>query len=790
MGCIRLLAFFSLSAGLYAQSNPGTLQVHVKDSSGGAIVSASVTLRNKASGQELTASKGSSGTYSFAEVRQGDYVLTAAANGFSPVRRDVRAGTDDLAIELQLHPATIASEVFVSAGQIVGTPFELQRTPGSVGLVSAAQLTQSRVFTTDEALRKVAGVNTRGEEGFGLRPNIGIRGLSPTRSTRVLLLEDGLPLSYAPYGDNASYYHPPIDRFQEIEVLKGAGQILYGPMTVGGVVNYITPSIPSRNSGSAAITGGTRDYLNGHLQYGFNWKRIGFLFDTSRKQGEGARDNNRHGLSDVNLKTLTTLTAKQSLGARFNYYKEDSQVTYSGLRQSEWDMFGPRYNPFLNDHFNGDRLGLSVNHTWALHDDFVVSTNAYGYQFERNWWRQSSNSGQRPNDSADLNCGGMANLFTTCGNEGRLRNYRTWGIEPKARAGHRWLGVRSESDFGFRYHDELQERTQQNGALPTSRTGLMVENNQRIARAASGFLQNRLILGRWSITPGVRIENVRFQRTNRLLAVQGATALTQAIPGIGVAYGTSRFTFFTGLHRGFAPPRVEDVVSNTTGASIELAAELSWNYEAGMRAYVNRDLSFEATFFRMDFQNQIVPASVAGGVGAVLTNGGQTMHEGVEFAGRYARRNLFGTRHGVWLQGAYTYLPVARFDGLRYSAIGGFNGVLITGNRLPYAPRNLLNASVGYTHASGVNALLEANYTDAQFGDDLNARIGTADGQRGLIGGNTVWNGTFNYPVERWHTTLFVTAKNVFDRVYIADRTRGLLPGSPRLLQVGFRFTF
>ena len=109
------------------------------------------------------------------------------------------------------------------------------------------QASLARAFNVDEALRKVPGITARSEEGFSQRPNIGVRGLNPTRSSKVLLLEDGLPLSYAPYGDNASYYHPPLDRFSEIEVVKGAGQIPYGPMTVGGVINYRTPPIPSRS---------------------------------------------------------------------------------------------------------------------------------------------------------------------------------------------------------------------------------------------------------------------------------------------------------------------------------------------------------------------------------------------------------------------------------------------------------------------------------------------------------------------------------------------------------------
>jgi N4-gp56 family major capsid protein len=84
---------------------------------------------------------------------------------------------------------------------VVGTPDRLARIPGSVDRVDAAQLKASRVFSTNEALRKVAGLVVRDEEGFGLRPNIGVRGLNPTRSSKVLLLEDGIPFTIAPYGD-------------------------------------------------------------------------------------------------------------------------------------------------------------------------------------------------------------------------------------------------------------------------------------------------------------------------------------------------------------------------------------------------------------------------------------------------------------------------------------------------------------------------------------------------------------------------------------------------------------
>ncbi|MGH7462665.1 MAG: TonB-dependent receptor family protein, partial [Longimicrobiales bacterium] len=403
----------------------------------------------------------------------------------------------------------------------------------------------------------------------------------------------------------------------------------------------------------------------------------------------------------------------------------------------------------------------------------TLVTNLYGSHFDRDWWRQSSNSNQRPNDSADPACAGMANLNTACGNEGRIRSYYVWGIEPHVRTSHRLFGVRSETDFGFRAHYEQQKRAQKNGPLPTSRDGVTVESNERRTDAYSFFVQNRFLLNKWSITPGVRVERIAYERTNRLanggLGVTGNDSLVQVVPGLGVSYSPrEKLTFFAGIHRGFSPPRAEDVVSNTGGV-VELDPELSWNVEAGARTEALRGLRLDATFFRMDYENQIVPASLAGGVGAVLTNGGQTLHEGFELFARADTGVLRSSPHNVYFRVNYTYLPTARFDGVRFSSVSGFGATSVTGNRLPYAPESLLTAGVGYSHRSGWDALLESVYVGSQFTDDLNTIATTADGQRGRISSFNVWNATLNYQIEAHHATLFVTVKNLFDRVYVVD---------------------
>jgi Fe(3+) dicitrate transport protein len=774
-----------------AQSRNGSIIGQVVDDSGAMVAEAAVTVRRMATGVEDRVATDPEGAFAVSGLPPGDYEVSAVRPGFSVAvqRVSVEAGQTQR-VPLRLLVGGLTEDVVVVAGEIAGSHERLRRLPGSVDVVERETLERNRVMTTNEALRKVPGINARDEEGFGLRPNIGIRGINPTRANKVLLLEDGIPLTYAVYGDNASYYHPPVDRFERIEVMKGGAQIAYGPQTIAGAINYVTPKPPSTPSGSVSVLGGNRDYFNGHGTYGTTVGRTGLLFDYMRKQGDGSRDNLNFRLNDVTLKLVQGIGDNQTLTFRGNFYGEDSNVTYSGLRQDEY-LAQPRGNVFSNDFFYADRIGTSATHAIALSGNAALTTNLYWSTFKRHWWRQSSNSAQRPNDSGDPLCAGMANLHTTCGNEGRLRQYHAWGVEPRVTLHHRALGVASETSFGLRAHFERQDRLQKNGPSPRARDGVLVESNLRTNEAYSGFVENHFLVGGWTVTPGVRVEQVGFERTNRLAnagaGVSGDTTLTRVIPGVGVSHTAGeRITTFAGVHRGFAPPRTEDVISNTGGV-IDLDPELSWNYEAGVRSSLRPGVSVDATLFRMDYENQIVPASLAGGVGATLTNGGATLHQGLELRAQLDSAPLTGSAHDLFLRVAYTYLPVAEFTGTRFSSISGFSMASVSGNRLPYAPEQMAVIGIGYAHNT-VDLILEAIRTTDQFADDLNTVAPTADGQRGLVPGYTTWNAAVNYTVAR--STLFVTVKNLLDDLYIVDRSRGILPGSPRLVQAGVRVRF
>jgi Fe(3+) dicitrate transport protein len=794
--CYATLLLMALSIVASAQVRI-SLTGRVTDQSGAAVGTATVTARQLGSSFERSARTGEDGSYRIDDLLIGDYQISARREGFSLAAQTLTLSAERK-LDFTLRPGQLAADVSVVSTQIASTEEEQARIPGSVEIIDARTLEISRPFNFNEALRKAPGVYTRDEEGFGLRPSIGIRGLNPNRSAKVLLLEDGVPLGHAPYGDTDAYYHPPVERYSGIEILKGSSQIAYGPNTLSGAINYITRTPPEDFRGSLTLLGGSRNYFNGYADIGASFGEgaghTGFLFDILRKQGEGARENMRLGINDVLIKSVTKLTGdgRQTLGFRFNYYGEDSNVTYSGLTLAEF-LANPRGNPFRNDFFDGDRFGGAAIYTNAINSRAVFTATVYGSDFNRDWWRQSSNSNERPNSLGFNGCAGLAQLNTLCGNQGRLRNYDAFGVDPRLKISSR----AGETDVGFRYHRETQNRIQQNNTTggPNGRSGVTVEDNLRKNDAVSGYIQHRFLLGNFAITPGLRVEHVNIERTNRLgTPVSGETDLTQVIPGIGVAYSpVSRLTIFAGAHRGFSPPRPADIINNNTGGVFELDPELSWNYEAGFRSAPARGVKLSAAFFRLDYDNQIVPANLSGGVGAALTSAGETLHQGLEFDGRWDTGVTFNSPHNFYVRTAYTYVGIAEFRGVRFSSVGGFNTVSVTGNRLVYSPKHLAAATIGYSHPIGVDTLVEALHTGEQFSDDLNTIAVSPNGQRGLIPSYTVWNATINYRIgklERYAPTIFFAIKNLADDTFIVDRSRGIMVGIPRLVQGGLKIRF
>lgn len=731
-----------------------------------------------------------------------------------------------------------------TTGTIIGDRQGILNLEGSAALVDSEELYTSHVFTTNEALRKVPGVYVRDEEGFGIRPNIGIRGLNPTRSTKTLLLEDGLFLSYAPYGDNASYFHPPTDKFSSVEVFKGADMLRFGPQTIAGTINYVTPNPSREPAGFVAGTVGNRDYFNGQFNYGGWIGDFGGLIDYIHKEGEGARDNTFHRIDDVSVKGIALINPDSALIAKANYYTEDSQVTYSGITDAEMRNFDIRYNPFKNDEFLTERIGLSLTHNWDLNDAVSVSTSVYHTSFDREWWRQSSTTtdtqcqtanGVAPVNFAPQRAAGIAVDPDTCNQrQGRLRYYETTGVQQNWSFENQISEkVRNLFEAGWRYHGEDQERYQINTFGFTTRpgrgdvTGLggtgtaanpiaLSEDNDRDTTAFSLWASNRYEFDQFSITPIARFESIDNSRTNNIAVAgcgtvanpvpcRGSAEVNEFIPGVSLGYEVNdRVKLFAGVHEGFAPPRVEDGIGND-GGSVEVDPESSVNLEVGFKSEPILGLVMDGTYFRNDFSNLVAVGSVAGG--NVNLAQGEALFEGFELYARVDSGKIMRTDWSVYSSLAWTYLwtaeqstPFIRVD----------NGLPIAGdtagNRQPYAPEHLVTARIGYQQRN-FDINLELVYVGEQFADFQNfaspadasgitintggnAVNGSNTGLFGEIDAYTIFNFATTYTYEPTDTDIFFTIKNLFDDEYIVDRTRGILPGAPRLFQVGIKQDF
>ena len=272
--------------------------------------------------------------------------------------------------------------------------------PGSFTRVVPQRYEEFHAVSIEEILRSVPGVFARLEDGFGLRVNVGIRGLPPTRSEKVLVLEDGIPIAPAPYGYPELYYHPPLERFHSVEVVKGGGQVLYGPQTIGGVINYLTPQPLAGQRWYLRAAGGTRGYGKLYLRYGTVAEGGGaVMVDGLYKRGELNRENTGTRIWDVSTKALLRLGPGERLLLKLDCYDEITQATYAGLTQVQFEE-NPFQNPFAHDTFLVERYAGHVR--WEREvGRGKLSVTGYGAYLQRDWWRQGSLVRQQTADGRD-----------------------------------------------------------------------------------------------------------------------------------------------------------------------------------------------------------------------------------------------------------------------------------------------------------------------------------------------------------------------------------------------------
>ena len=729
------------------------------------------------------------GSYSFAGAPDEEFTVRVTSEDFEPVEARAPAGATVLSVQLTEIKRNRASV------EVVASVEDLRASiPGSLHLISKEDLIASKPIDANEVLRRVPGVNLREDSGpVAMRLNIGMRGLNPNRSRKVLMLEDGIPIALAPYGEPDMYYSPPIERMSRVEVLKGSGQIAHGPQTVGGLVNFVTPEPPSKFHGDVDIEGGQRGLFVGQASMGGSNRdqSVGWITNYLHKQGDGWRQF-YYDIEDVQTKFSLRPNDRHAISLKAGVYDEVSNSTYLGLTTPMYEA-NPDQNPVPSDTLDVERISGSLSHSYTVSPNAVLSSTAFLYGTKRFWGRQDFDRSDKGREYLGIAgdpsvAGGAIFLRNSAGNRNRLFN--VYGAQTNYGLKH----AHGNLDVGVRYIYEKAHDRRVNGNHFNSRTGTIRDDEFRYGRALAGYVQNRFAIGsRVTLTPGVRFVHYSQERHITRKRVSGDPTnvdirkdneVTTAIPGLGFSVRAhDEVTFFTGVHRGFAPPGTKIAITSS-GQNLDLDSELSWNYEAGIRLAGQRAVSGEFTFFRMDFSNQIITAAESGGATTTVTNGGASLHQGFESSLKvHWNRVADITGWSLYTDVRHMYLPTAEFT----------DNELYGGNRLPYAPKQTFGVIFGAKQYGGFSFQLDLNAVADQFGDNRETLAPSLDGTVGQIPRYQVANLAIGYEIrrERWMFEPYFTIKNAFDEIYISSRApQGIQPGLFRQVNGGLRISF
>ncbi|HUF20927.1 MAG TPA: TonB-dependent receptor [Burkholderiales bacterium] len=669
-------------------------------------------------------------------------------------------------------------------------PENLESLPGSSAVLTDEAIEERKPFSVIETMREVPGIHVVPEDAFGTHLNIGLRGLNPRRSSRTLLMEDGAPtIFFAPYGDPSAHYSTPLDRVERIEFLKGSGQILYGPQTMGGMINFVTRPVPDDGvAGNVKLEGGNNSYRGAYANFGTGGEWGGVMLDVLKKQGDGTRSNHEFDIQEATLKGLFNLSDTQRLIAKGSFFEEDSLISETGLTAAEYaiDPYSTPGNPAEN--YRMYRRTGQLIHELDLSDQAKLSTQMY----YTNVWRQSKRAREfeLENNETALEDDEFAI---------RPRMYQTYGIEPKLELMHNLFGLQSDAVFGVRYHEEEIDRNKYE--LDGSLQGAPIFDERLTidVKALAYYAQNTFYAGDWTFTPGLRVEDVEYDKvlweTDPNTPVDTQTSSeTTVLPGFGLTWnGLRDTTLFAGIHKGFAPPRPDRDVDE--GQIFETSPEISVTTEVGVRTRAFKGVNMEATFFNMDIRDLVVQ------VNDVFRNAGEAQHTGFEIGSRIDFGTIFDRSDNVFVTLSYTNLFKAEFK--NSGVLGGEGedgyGTYAKGNRLPYAPKHLLSASLGYEHPTGFTARLGMNYVSEQFANTENFRnetdcpAGVTCTDAGLFGtvpAVTLFNASINYAPRGSKASYFVFAENLFDKKYFNARTNGIQTGRPLQVVGGVNYAF
>jgi Fe(3+) dicitrate transport protein len=698
---------------------------------------------------------------------------------------------------------------------VVGT--KEKQTAGSAHIVKAEELERSNQDDVTQVLKQVPGVYSRGEDGFGLRPNIGIRGVSPDRSKKVTLMEDGILFGPAPYTAPAAYFFPLMTRMEGMGVIKGPGSVSFGPQTVGGAVDLITRRVPPRLSGGVDLAGGQYQYGKAHGYLGASSRHFGLLLEGVHlrtdgfKQLDGGGDTGfrkNEAMGKLRYIPAPGASVYNEIELKLGLSTEDSQESYLGLSDADFRT-NPlrRYAASKLDHMEWWRTQAVLKHVIDFGGGSNIETAIYRHDFDRTWRKvnavkllparldifevlRNPTVGRNPFAVQALQLDPTTDPTARVVIGPNHREFVSQGVTSRAQFNlgegsvtqRLELGVRLHQDSIARDHNE-DDFAVENGQLavvPGSNVITADDDDSALALALHAL--DAVTWRRLTLTPGLRFELIRTNGKDNLKVIQNSDWHPVLIPGAGAYFAVTEVVgVLGGVYRGFSPPAPD--------ATQAADPELSWNYELGVRAS-GRNGRAEAIGFYNDYSNLVSQCNVTCGVELAdrQFNAGDARVWGFELFAQNGWRPFPGI--SLPITGSYTFTHGTLQS--TFTSPDPTLGQVFAGDDIPYVPR----------HQAGLTLAAELRHFGVHLATTYSSGV-----REEAFGGDPPPGAPARQPAQKTDDSLvFEAGARVYlpasSQLYLlwrnftnqadiaARRPYGARPIAPRWLQVGLKASF
>lgn len=692
-------------------------------------------------------------------------------------------------------------------------PADLSETPGAAARLTAEQLAALRPYTLHDAFAFISGVRTIDDDVLARRSAIGIRGAPARRSRKTLLLEDGTPINFSSYLDPSAHYTPPMERLESVDVLKGAGHVLHGPLNNHGIVNFRNKRATEAPRTDIELAGGNLGTFKRHLMHRRTEGDVGLVFAYTGANADGSFDVEGFQYDDFYASANWQVNDRHELGMSLTWLRERSNYDESNLTPQEYAVaprrklgrFAQEYNNFALDYFKAD-----FSHDVSLSDSLSLSTRVFATDADRPRFTVDPDEisvaalpAIELEDPEALFIPGVQGMMIS-----RDRHYRTYGLETRMEAANLNVGSTEHTlQWGLRFErhflDDMRSEGELGVILNESRRGLKTRHEAYQASAVSAFMQDEIRRGAWLITPGLRIEEYQVNKVRRVLVTDpGPHDPKQEdenfllLPSISVLYdGFGADTqLFANLARGYTPAFAR------TAEDFPLEPETGINSQVGIRSAAVTGLTLDSALFYNRIEDTIVQLPFSVNDMNIYLNSADSVAYGVDFGARLDSSPLRTSDYNLFAQLAWNWTHAEFTE--------NYQGSGIKGNRVPEVPRHAGSLTFGVEHASGWHVSATLSHFGEFFTDPLNTNTLTlADEDRepvdagdeleirepavlGRVPANTLLSARISYALPERGATLWLQGRNLTDRLYIADLENGIRPGTERTLTAGITLQF